>query len=95
MDTKITPELNNALNELVLATGVSKASLVRAALAQYLTARGVLPPDHPDLIEPTPTRGPGLAYRTVEAIWLDACLARGFGYHFPQPEQHPADPEDG
>jgi hypothetical protein len=33
--------------------------------------------------------------RTVEAIWLDACLARGFGYHFPQPEQHPADPEDG
>lgn len=32
--------------------------------------------------------------RTVEAIWLDACLARGFGYHFPQPEQqHPADPE--
>lgn len=28
--------------------------------------------------------------RTVEAIWLDACLARGFGYHFPQP-----DPEDG
>ncbi len=61
MDTKITPELNNALNELVLATGVSKASLVRAALAQYLTARGVLPPDHPDLIEPTLTRGPGLA----------------------------------
>lgn len=28
--------------------------------------------------------------RTVEAIWLDACLARGFDYHFPQP-----DPEDG
>ncbi len=29
--------------------------------------------------------------RTVEAIWLDACLARGFGYHFPQPEQHSDD----
>lgn len=28
--------------------------------------------------------------RTVGAIWLDTCLARGFGYHFPQP-----DPEDG
>lgn len=24
--------------------------------------------------------------RTVEGIWLDACLARGFGYHSPQPE---------
>lgn len=30
--------------------------------------------------------------RTVEATWPDTCLARGFGYHFPQ---HPADPEDG
>jgi len=61
LDTKITPELDHAMNELVIAAGVSKASLVRAALAQYLAARGVLPPDHPDLIEPTPTRGPGLA----------------------------------
>lgn len=24
--------------------------------------------------------------RTVTAIWLDACLERGFGYHFPRPE---------
>ena len=28
--------------------------------------------------------------RTVEAIWLDACFTRGFGYLFPQP-----DAEDG
>lgn len=61
LDTKITPEIDRAMNELVIVAGVSKASLVRAALAQYLAARGVLPPDHPDLIEPTPTRGPGLA----------------------------------
>ena len=40
---------------------------VRAALAHYLAARGVLPPDHPDLIEPTPTRGPGLASQRKES----------------------------
>jgi len=31
--------------------------------------------------------------RTVEAIWLDACLARGFGYHFPQPAERVQEPE--
>jgi hypothetical protein len=24
--------------------------------------------------------------RTVTAIWLDACLEHGFGYHFPDPD---------
>ena len=59
--TTVTPEFDHALRDLVVVTGVSKASLVRAALAEYLAARGVLPPDRPDLIEPKPTRGPGLA----------------------------------
>lgn len=65
--TTVTPELDHALRDLVVVTGVSKASLVRAALAHYLAARGVLPPDHPDLIEPTPTRGPGLASQRKES----------------------------
>jgi len=61
LETSITPELDAALNELVLTTGVSKASVVRTALAQYLATQSVLPPESPALIEPTPTRGPGLA----------------------------------
>lgn len=33
--------------------------------------------------------------RTVTAIWLDACLERGFGYNFPRPAaQEPTAPED-
>lgn len=61
LDAKITAELDRALNELVLATGVAKASLVRAALAQYLAAHGALPPGHPELVTLAPTAGPGLA----------------------------------
>jgi hypothetical protein len=63
IDTNITPELDSGLDELVLVTGQSKASLIRQALAQFLASRGVLPPNHPQQIEPTPTRGPRVTTR--------------------------------
>lgn len=63
LKTAITPELDSGLDELLLVTGQSKASLVRQALAQFLAKRGVLPPDHPSQIEPTPTRGSRAATR--------------------------------
>jgi hypothetical protein len=61
LDAKITADLDRALNELVLATGVAKASLVRAALAQYLAGHGALAPGHAELVTLAPTAGPGLA----------------------------------
>lgn len=61
LDTKITPTLDHGLDEVVIATGVSKASIVRLAIARLLAEQGVLASDHPDLIDPTPSTGPGLA----------------------------------
>ncbi len=61
LDTKVTAELGHALDGLVTVTGQSKASLVRQALAQFLTERDALPPGHAEQIDATLTRGPGLA----------------------------------
>lgn len=61
LETTITPDLDHGLDEVVIATGVSKASIVRLAIGRLLAERGVLAADHPDLIASTPTRGPGLA----------------------------------
>jgi hypothetical protein len=61
LDTKITRPLEAALNELVTVTGQSKASLVRRAIATLLADADALPPEYADLIDPTPTSGPGLS----------------------------------
>lgn len=66
LEAKVTPEVEHALNVLVLVTRRSKASLVREALAAYLAQHDALPPQHSAEIEPTLTRGPGLASQRKE-----------------------------
>lgn len=61
LETLITPELNSMLDKVVRSTGISKAALVRDALARYGEALGYLPEGTADLIAPTRTSGPGLA----------------------------------
>lgn len=60
LDTKITADQNSGLDELVTVTGVSKASLVRRAIADLLSG-SALAPVAAEEISPTPIRGPGLA----------------------------------
>jgi hypothetical protein len=61
MKVSITPELNTMLDRIVTSTGISKAALVRDALARYGETLGYLPEGSADLIAPTLTSGPGLA----------------------------------
>lgn len=55
--TYISPAINSALDQLVQLTGVSKASLVRQALATMLAAQDVLPPAVALSVRPTPSSG--------------------------------------
>ncbi len=59
--TSITIEQNSMLDQLVRTTGISKAALVRDALAQYGEALGYLPEGTAANLTPTKTGGPGLA----------------------------------
>jgi hypothetical protein len=56
----VPPEIDAALSRLVNLSGVSKAAIVREALALHLSRIGMLPETANDVI-PTPTRGPDLA----------------------------------
>jgi hypothetical protein len=68
VDLKIAvpPELNSMLDQIVLATGISKSSLVRDALTRYGEDLGFLPSGSADLVTATRTRGPGPASNRKE-----------------------------
>ncbi|MGV8881136.1 MAG: hypothetical protein ACOH19_03200 [Rhodoglobus sp.] len=57
LQTSIHRQQDAALDALVVVTGVSKASLVRRALAELLAANGALPPETADQITPTRSTG--------------------------------------
>ena len=57
----VTPDQNVMLDQLVHSTGISKAALVRTALAHFGESIGYLPEGSAELITPTRTSGPGLA----------------------------------
>jgi len=59
--TSITAEQNVMLDHLVRSTGISKAAIIRDALAQYGEALGYLPEGTAATLIPTKTGGPGLA----------------------------------
>ena len=61
LDVMITPELNATLDQIVRATGIAKATLVRDALARYGESLGYLPEGTANSLTPTRTSGPGLA----------------------------------
>lgn len=50
--------LDDSLNELVMASGLSKTTLVHEALVAYLGPKGLLSPADADPVTPTLTRGP-------------------------------------
>lgn len=60
LETSITPELDLALAQVVELSGVSKAALVRDALAAHLGAMGVIHPGAAAALVPTRTGGRGL-----------------------------------
>jgi hypothetical protein len=57
----ITPELDQMLNQLVVSSGISKAALVRDALARWGESLGYLAAGSADHITPTLTGGLGVA----------------------------------
>lgn len=57
LETTISPELDNALTQLVALSGVSKAALVRNGLHTFLSGVGVLYPELNDALNPTKTSG--------------------------------------
>lgn len=59
--TSITVDQNAMLDRIVRSTGISKAALVRDALAQYGEALGFLPEGTAATLTPTKTGGSGLA----------------------------------
>jgi hypothetical protein len=59
--TSITVDQNAMLDQIVRSTGISKAALVRDALAQYGEALGFMPEGTAATLTPTKTGGPGLA----------------------------------
>lgn len=59
--TTIPAELDRALAQVVELSGLSKATLVRQALATHLGAMGVIHPEIAASLKPTPTGGRGLA----------------------------------
>ncbi len=61
IDLTLPQELDRALNELVVASGIAKASIIRTALAEYLAEHGALPREAARAIPLVPTHGPGLS----------------------------------
>jgi len=59
--TSITTDQNTMLDQIVRSTGISKAALVRDALARYGEALGYLPEGTAATLTPTKTGGSGLA----------------------------------
>lgn len=57
----VTPDQNEMLDSLVRSTGISKAALVRTALAHFGESIGYMPEGTAASIIPTRTGGPGLA----------------------------------
>lgn len=61
LETTITRELDRALAQVVELSGVSKAAVVRDALAAHLGAMGVVHPGIAASLTPTRTGGRGLS----------------------------------
>lgn len=59
--TTIPDEFDRALAQVVELTGISKATLVREALAAHLAGIGVVHPSIAESLRPTKTGGRGLA----------------------------------
>lgn len=55
--TTVTPEIDRAITEIVQATGVSKASVVRRLLASGLAEHGAISPEASAALPATPTAG--------------------------------------
>lgn len=55
--TTVPPEVIDALDLMVRLGGISKATIVRAALVDHLTTLGVLFPEVAETLSPTKTRG--------------------------------------
>lgn len=64
--TTIPAEIDRALAQVVELSGVSKASIVRQALAAHLAAMGVVHPSIAETLQPSRTGGPGLAFHRKE-----------------------------
>lgn len=56
----VTPDQNDMLDQLVRSTGISKAALVRTALAHFGETIGFLPEGSAALTPSTRTSGPGI-----------------------------------
>jgi len=78
----------NDLRAVALAHQVEIEALYRRMLADLPEGHSVTMDDlqSPEVVAVLGEVESDAWNRTVEAIWLDACLARGFGYHFPQPD---------
>jgi hypothetical protein len=61
LDTTISDQLNTALDQMVILTGISKASLVRDALTLYLVGVGGALPSVTAAFKSTRTSGQGIA----------------------------------
>lgn len=64
--TSVTPEIDRAITEIVQATGVSKASVVRRLLARGLADHGAISPEVTASLPPTPTAGRLAAVRNMK-----------------------------
>lgn len=59
--TTIPDGLDRALAQVVELTGISKATLVRQAIAAHLAGIGIVHPSVTEALQPTKTGGRGLA----------------------------------
>lgn len=53
----VSPDIDDALNQLVAVSGISKAHFVRVAVLNLLTQVGVLYPEFASNLQPTATAG--------------------------------------